>query len=129
MLPRVLALVLGVWLTVAPDVLGYAGPAATVARLLGPVAAAAAVVAMAEVVRGVRYVEVLTGLLAVVLPWAFGDAATAALNSVATGVALCATGLVRGRVRGRYGGGWRALVADGHGPGGGRDARNARPGG
>ena len=99
----------GLWLMVAPAVLGYEGPAREVDRILGPIAASAAIVAMSQVVRGVRRFEMLTGLALLAVPWLLGYPALATANSLAAGACLVLLGSVRGRVSGRFGGGWSAL--------------------
>jgi hypothetical protein len=100
----------GIWLMVAPAVLSYDGTARTIDRILGPLAASAAIVAMWEVVRGVRWIAAAVGAALVVAPWLLDYPLTPAVNSLATGGLLVVLGAVRGRVSQRYGGGWSALV-------------------
>jgi hypothetical protein len=106
---RIAVTLLGVWLMAAPAILGYGTPASTVDRILGPLAASLAVVAMAEATRPVRHANLLLGLLLVVAPWVLGYPGTAALNSVAVGLAIGVLSRVRGSVKERFGGGWSAV--------------------
>jgi hypothetical protein len=103
--------VIGVWLMAAPDALGYGGAARLSDRVAGPVAATFAIIAISEVVRPVRRVNLLVGLWLVISPWLLGSyPAVAIVNSTCAGGLLELLSLVRTRVRGRYGGGWIALV-------------------
>lgn len=106
---RLVSAGLGVWLMAAPALLDYAGRARTIDRIAGPLAAAFAVIAVWEVVRGLRWVELALGL-ALVMPWwaGTGDLAISLLN-VITGLLLMGLAPLGGAVAGRYGGGWRAL--------------------
>lgn len=106
---RVLSVAVGVWLMAAPAVLAYGGVAATNDRIVGPVAASVAIVAVAEVCRPVRHVNQVLGAWLLGAPFLLGyDALAATADSFAAGVLLLVTGGVPGRQRHRYGGGWRA---------------------
>ena len=107
---RVVSAAAGIWLMAAPALLSYDGPARTVDRILGPLAASAAIVAMWEVVRGVRWTESAVGAALVAAPWLLDYPLTPAMNSLAAGGLLLGLGAVRGRVGPRYGGGWSALA-------------------
>jgi len=107
---RLVSVAVGIWLMAAPAVLEYAGVARTVDRIAGPLAASAAIVAMSEVMRGLRWLESAVGALLVVAPWLLGYSLGPALNSLAAGGLLLVAGAVRGRVSQRFGGGWSALL-------------------
>lgn len=101
---------LGIWLMVAPAVLVYGPPAQTNDRVVGPVIATFAIVACWEATRPVRQWNLPLGAWLLVAPWLFGYAETQAiLNSLAVGALVIGFALVRGTVKGRYGGGWSAL--------------------
>jgi hypothetical protein len=106
---QVLSLSLGLWLMAAPAVLGYGPPAADVHRILGPIAAAFALMAIWGHMRPLRWMNLLFGGLLVVLPFVFGFATVATVNSVVIGLALGGLGFVRGRVTERFGGGWSSI--------------------
>jgi hypothetical protein len=99
----------GVWLMAAPAVLGYGHPAADFHRILGPVAAAVAIIAMAEVTRPFRWVNLPVGLALVLVPLLRGYSGAALANSLLCGTAVVALASLRGRVTKRVGGGWRSL--------------------
>lgn len=106
---HVLSILLGVWLTAAPSVLGYGGGARINALVVGPLAASAAAVALSEVTRPVRWVNLLLGGWLVVAPVVIEHSSGVAAHGVLVGGLLAAGALVRGRVRARYGGGWSAV--------------------
>jgi SPW repeat len=103
---RVLNSVLGVWLMASPAVLGYGDPAQVVDRILGPIAASFAVVAMGEATRPVRHVNLLIGGLLLLAPWVLGYSGIATVNSMLAGAVMMALSRVRGRVKESFDGGW-----------------------
>src|SRR5687768_7778237 len=109
MTPRLINIVLGVWLTAAPGVLGYADPARTNDHIVGPLAATFACVACWEATRAVRWANVLVGVWLVLAPWVLGYEWGLTLHSTAVGALLAALASVRGAMKHRFGGGWSAL--------------------
>ncbi|HEU4700093.1 MAG TPA: hypothetical protein VFS40_13000 [Gemmatimonadales bacterium] len=101
---------LGLWLMASPAVLGLTGAARVAALVAGPLIAALGVIALSEVTRGVRWANVVLGAalalagILVAQPW------PGHVSAVAAGLLTAALSLARGRVTGRYGGGWRAVV-------------------
>ncbi len=100
----------GVWLMFAPAVLEYSGAPADNDRVVGPIAISVALIAIFEVVRGLRFLNAAAGtwlvLSAFVLPYPAAGIASAVLS----GVALTILALPGGRTKNRYGGGWRAVL-------------------
>ena len=97
----------------APAVLGYGGAAQTNDRVVGPVAATFAVVAIWQATRSLRWVNLAAGLWLLAAPWVLGYGETApTVNSLAVGVVLAALALVKGEVTRRFGGGWRSLLQE-----------------
>jgi hypothetical protein len=110
MWPRLINTVLGIWLMAAPAVLGYEGTrAADHDRIVGPVLATFACVAIWEATRPLRWVNLLLGIWLVAAPWLIGSPTTATLNGVVVGIVVAALSLVRGRTTHSFGGGWTAL--------------------
>jgi hypothetical protein len=94
---------LGVWLMFAPAVFGTQGGAADSDHLVGALVVTFAVIAMAEVGRPLRFINILFGAWLVVAPWVLsGFAATAMWNEIVVGLALILLSLPRGKVRGQY---------------------------
>ena len=78
--------------------------------LIGPLISVVAVIAMAEVARPLRFLNVASGLWLVIAPLALGGATTGStVNDVALGLALIALSAPRGRVGETYGG-WDRYV-------------------
>ncbi|HET7599952.1 MAG TPA: hypothetical protein VFK09_06645 [Gemmatimonadales bacterium] len=107
---RVASLALGLWLMAAPGVLDYGGAGRVNDLVVGPIAAAAAAIAISGVTRGIRWVNVLLGAWLVLSAGIFSRTPPARWSTAAIGLAMLALGLVKGTVRQRYGGGWRALI-------------------
>ncbi len=111
MWPRIANAALGLWLMAAPAVLGYGGTARANDRIVGPLAASLAVIAIWQVTRPLRWGNVVLGVWLLIVPWLLSYDAVALVNSLAVGVGLIGFGLIRGPTTQRLGGGWSALLA------------------
>lgn len=95
---------LGVWLMAAPGVMGAEGMVANSNYLVGALITTTAVVAMAEVTRAARFLNVLLGAWIVAVPWLLGGAGSGmAWSNVIVGSAVILLSFPRGVVRERYG--------------------------
>lgn len=102
----------GIWLIIAPAALGYGGAAETVDRVVGPLVAGCAIVALWPALRALGRLNVLFGLALLIAPWPLGFPAVAAANTAAVGVAVAALAVAAPAARERVGGGWLALWRD-----------------
>jgi len=95
---RWLNLVLGIWLILAPPVLGYRAPAAHVNDVA--VGIAVAVVALASIVLPfLRYIQTVLGAWLVLAPWllAYSGEARATLNDLVVGLLVLSLSLLPAR--------------------------------
>lgn len=96
---------LGLWLTLAPSVLGSSAPAVHSDHLLGALIVTVAMIALADVGRAARFVNVLLGAWVMVSPWLLGGATAAAVwNDAIVGALVITLSFPRGRIGERYGG-------------------------
>lgn len=110
MTARIATALLGIWLMVAPDVLGYEGATRINDRVVGPLVVATAIMAATEVTRPLRWLGVPLGAWLLAAPWVLGYAdALARADSIVAGVLVIVLSLIRGTVHGRFGGGWSSL--------------------
>lgn len=94
----------GIWLMFTPSVLGRVGRDAHSAHLFGALIVTVAVIAMADVGRAMRFVNVVLGALVVASPWVLGGATTASRwGGTIAGVLVIVLCLPRGAVGNRYG--------------------------
>lgn len=101
---------LGVWLMFAPWLFNTTGRAADSNHLIGALIVTFSVIAVAEVGRAVRFINILFGLSLVVVPFALAGFTTAAMiNGIIVGVALVALTFPLGKIRGEYGG-WNHYI-------------------
>ncbi len=99
-----LATALGIWLLFAPGVLGVAKPAANVSYIGGSLAIMVAVIAMAEVVRRLRYALLPIGLALAVLPWFLdGGTTVGRINALIVGLIFVGLAFPRGPKTEQYG--------------------------
>lgn len=102
---------LGVWIMCAPSVFGTQGAAADSDHLVGALIVTFAVIAIGEVARAARFVNILFGTWLVAAPWLLtGFTAGTQWNGIFVGVALILLSLRRGKVKERYGSWQRCLV-------------------
>jgi uncharacterized membrane protein len=101
----------GVWLIVAPSVLGLSGHAVPNSTLTGALVATFAVIGFGEAARPARLVNVLVGLWLVISPLVlWDDTADLRWPEAAAGVAVILLSIRRGPVEGRYGSWDRVVV-------------------
>jgi len=101
---------LGVWLMVTPSVLGSGGSAAHSDHLVGALIVVAAVIALADVGRALRFVNAVFGAWLIAAPWLLGGATTGSrLSGAIAGVLVIVLSLPRGRVGERYGS-WERFI-------------------
>lgn len=95
---------LGLWLMFAPAALGSTGTAAHSDHLIGALIVTVAVIALADVGRSVRFVNVLFGAWVIVAPWLLDGATTGSKwNDVIVGALVILLSFPRGTVGERYG--------------------------
>lgn len=106
----ILSVAIGVWLMFAPSVFGTAGRAADSDHLVGALVATVAVIAMAEVFRTGRFLNMLLGAWIITAPWLLSGTTTGAKwNDAASGAVLILVSVARGPIRERYGT-WDRLI-------------------
>lgn len=94
----------GIWLMFAPAVFGTYGIAADSDHLVGALIVTVAVIALADVGRPARFINVLFGVWVVVSPWMLsGTTGGSTLSDVIVGALVIALSLRRGPVGERYG--------------------------
>lgn len=101
---------IGIWLMVAPAVLNYAGAAATIDRIIGPIVVAVSWIAASECMRSVRWLKAPCGLTLLIAPMLLEYATSSTVNSIVCGLVVTWLSTIRGPLRARMGGGWRALA-------------------
>ena len=105
------SIALGVWLTFTRMTLGASGQMANSDHLVGLLVVTVAIIALAEVARAARFINVAFGLWLVAAPWLLDGAGSAIAQwaGVVAGLLLVALSIPRGPVRNSYGG-WNVFV-------------------
>lgn len=107
--PLLVTAVIGAWLMAAPDVLGHDGGIADSDRLVGSLVVTFALVALAEVARPLRLLNVPFGAWLLIAPWIFGASAAVTVSGMLAGTALIVLSLPQGAIVERSGG-WETRV-------------------
>ena len=110
MWPRAAGSVLGIWLMAAPAVLGYAEPAQTNDRVVGPIVFGSAFIALWQLLRPLRWLELVGGAWLLAAPWVLGYGKVAIINSLVVGVLLIVLAFLGGKISRRFGGGWVSIL-------------------
>jgi hypothetical protein len=97
---------LGIWLMASPAVLNYGGGARVCALVLGPLAASFSWIALSEVTRPIRRLNLPLGIGLLLSVLFFQQSMRSALNSAVVGLLLGVLALVSSPIKGSYGGGW-----------------------
>ena len=103
------SIIVGVWLTAAPDVLGFDGFVKANNVICGALASAFATIAIWETTRGLRWLNFAIGLWLLVSLFIFGYAGLAFISNLVGGIMLVSFALIRGVMTQQAGGGWRSL--------------------
>jgi hypothetical protein len=99
----------GLWLYVAPGVLGYGGAQETSDRIAGALVLSFSFVAVWEFMRGLRRANRPIAAWVALSVAIFQPPAEVIASTLASAAAIAALSFVRGTVARPYGGGWRAL--------------------
>jgi hypothetical protein len=106
---RILTIGAGLWLMIAPSVLGYSGAAAHINRITGPLASTFALIAMWEATRAMRWAVLPITLGTLLAPLLFEHSSVATVSNVLTAMIMAVCSFVKGKRQHQFGGGWRAL--------------------
>ncbi|MFD2514411.1 vitamin K epoxide reductase family protein [Pontibacter locisalis] len=95
-----LIMAVGIWVMLAPAILGYTGSIADSNHVAGALIITFAVIAMSEVARPVRFIHILFGLWLIAAPWVMGNNNNDAAmwNGIASGIALIALSFPKGKI-------------------------------
>lgn len=103
-------MVLGIWVMASPAVLHYNQTVSNNNHIVGPLIITFAVVALWDINRNVRFVNVLLGVWLIasvfILP---AQSYTSMLSNGVAGLAIVLFSLVKRKTNDAYGGGWRSL--------------------
>lgn len=110
MWPRIINTGLGAWMMVVPTLFAYQKTEADNAYIFGALIISNAIIAMAESVRNVRFLNLVIGIWLILAPWILSfDTTAAKVNDPAVGLMVISMSLIKGRIRERLGGGWAAI--------------------
>jgi len=99
---------IGVWLMFSPHILDEARWIADIDHIIGALTVALSIIAMAEVARAIRFVNILFGVIAIIL--AFFSFGSGLLSHIVVGLALSTLAIPRGMIKESYGAWDRFIV-------------------
>lgn len=102
-IPLVLSVLIGAWLLVVATLQGIEDPVAHIEDCIGPLIIAVSVIAMAEVARPIRYINLLFGAILMVVPLFIDDLRYKHPEALMAGILLIGLSILRGKLRESYG--------------------------
>lgn len=107
---QILNTLVGIWLMASPAFLNYSDAGAKSNYIVGPIVATIATVACWEATRGFRTTNIPLGIWLMLAPIILGyENPFPIMNDMACGSIIIVLALVRGEIKGSYGGGWKTL--------------------
>lgn len=96
---------IGVWVMLAPAVLGYSGKIADSDHFVGALIITFGIISMSEVLRSVRFINILFGLWLIAATWIIGaNSNTAMWNGVISGALILSLTFRKGKIEDNRGG-------------------------
>lgn len=92
---------LGIWLMFSPHIMQEIGDAADFDHIFGALTVALSIIAMAEVARAARYINILFGVIILFL--SFFTTGAGLISQIIVGLAIIGLSIPRGRIKERYG--------------------------
>ena len=103
--------IIGLFVMIAPALFQFNKSAANHYHIAGPIVVTFAVVSLWEVNHAAHYFNILPGLWLIIAPFLFHfSSSTATWMAVLCGVLIILLSLVKRKMKGKYGGGWRSLL-------------------
>jgi hypothetical protein len=110
---RIASALLGVWLMIAPALLGFSKKISDNDRIVGPLIATFSIIAIWECTRNVRMFNLPLVLWLFVAPWILAyNNNTALFNDYGVALAVLLLSFVKQKRENRFGGGWPAIWKD-----------------
>ena len=106
---QIINIVIGIGLMAAPAIVGFDKVASNNNHIVGPLVITFAVVSLWEINRNVRWFNIVTGAWLILSPFIIGFGASAQAIDIAGGIAVILFSLHKGKIKNKYGGGWRSL--------------------
>lgn len=107
---QILNALAGLWLMISPHLLNLGESASDNDHIIGPIILSFSVIAWWEATRSMRLWNLPFAIWLFAAPWVLGyESQAALLNDSLAAAFVVSLSLVRGKIEGRYGGGWSAL--------------------
>jgi len=107
----IINVILGLFLIFTPAIFHFNKLIADQFHIVGPVVVTVAIISLWEVNHSAHYFNIPAGLWLIIVPFVFHFQTTAAIwIAVVSGALIILLSLVKRKVKGKYGGGWRSLL-------------------
>ena len=107
---RIVTLVSGLWMMVAPDLLGFGQRASDNGHIIGPLIISFTVISLSESTRNVKWLNLLLGAWLIFAPWILGyDEMAPFVSDYAVGLMNLILVLVKSSRKHSFAGGWPVI--------------------
>lgn len=101
---------IGLWLTFTPAVFQLAGSRAYTNYIIGPLIITFAVIAMWEINYSIIRINILIAIVLVVMTFVAGEKTAVLYANIVSAVVIIPVSLMKRKIKGSYGGGWKSLL-------------------
>jgi hypothetical protein len=114
MLVKFICAIAGIWLMVAPSVLGFDKTIANNDHIIGPVIASFAIISFSPCTSVARKFNLPLGVWLLLAPWILSyENNYAIVNDTSIGILVILLSLAKIKINKRFGGGWKAIWSSG----------------
>ncbi len=106
---QIINIVIGLGLMVAPSILKFNKVDADNNHIVGPLVITFAVISLWEINRNARWFNIVTGSWLLIAPFVLAFTFSAKIVDLIAGVLIIIFSFFSGKVKRKYGGGWRSL--------------------
>ncbi len=106
---QIVNILIGLGLMVTPAIFKFNKVAADNNHIAGPLVLTFAIISLWDINRNVRLFNIITGLWLAISPFITGFTSVGRTIDILSGIAVIFFSLFKGRIKSRYGGGWRSL--------------------
>ena len=103
---------LGLLVMVAPGIWDFPKDAGNNNYIVGPLIITFAMVAITDVGRNLRWVNIVCGIWLMLSPYVLGYGGEPFFINTVTSIGIIILSLIKGTVKNSFGGGWRSLLQD-----------------
>ncbi|GAB2777128.1 SPW repeat domain-containing protein [Salinimicrobium soli] len=110
---QIINTIIGLWVMIAPGVLGYGSAASDNGHIVGPIIVTFSITAIWEATRGMRKANYPFAIWLLIAPWILNyNSDVAIISDMLSGILVIIFSSFEGKITQSFGGGWASLWKD-----------------